>query len=195
MEDLKAELRDQKNMVKQQKKEIEKLKIQNEGLLERLRRYETKPKSIDSDSDIEILEIEPEKFFSKQEISKFRQLNLRSGVKLEKIPVFDLDNFVATVIEKSNQTRVKLPRPPKLRKAKKRMKRSSSIVMVESDIDDTDNDDDDLDYYTTERYSELLSFRENSGSSENLRKLINAGRHLKSKIKAGANLPDGVELV
>ena len=193
MELLREELREQKMIVKQQKKEIQKLKIQNAGLLEKLSRYENKPNESDSDSDIEILESEPVKSFSSREISKFQQLNLRSGVELDNIPVYDLENFVAIVTEKSNQTRVKLPKPPEVRKNKKRRKRASSVLMVEIDSSDDNNNetsDEDLEYYKN-----TCKFQENSKSSKNLRKLINAGKHLKSKIKAGARLPDGVELV
>ena len=77
MELLKEELRQQKNIVKQQKKEIEKLKIQNAGLLEKLNnKYDNKSKNSESASDIEIIEIDPESkiCFTSQQISKFKQL-------------------------------------------------------------------------------------------------------------------------
>ena len=201
MEELRVELREQKHIVKEQKKEIEKLKIQNSGLLQKLKTYETQASFSSSDSDVEIIEIEiePERSFSKQEISRFRQLNLRSGVELENIPVHDLDTFVATVTEKSNQTRVKLPKPPKLKKQRKRKKRSLRFALGDSDVTSNNNSSDDLEYYTThcntDRSEEILRYRDKSASSQNLRKLIDAGKHLKSKIKVGAKLPDGVELV
>ena len=195
MESIKDELRLQKNIVKQQKREIEKLKIQNSGLLEKLKRYETNPSENYIDSDIEIIEIDPEpevgRCYSKHEISKFKQLKLRSGVELDNIPVYDLDNFVAIVSEKANQIRVKLPKPPGVQKLMRKRKRAPIVQLKDSDsYNINESSDDDLEYYKN-----TCKLKDNFGSSKNLRKLINAGKHLKSKIKAGANLPDGVELV
>ena len=187
MELLKEELRQQKNIVQQQKKEIEKLKIQNAGLLEKLNKCDTKSRHSESDSDIEIIEIdqEPQTCFTNQQISKFKQLNLRPGVEVEKIPVHDLDGFVAIVSEKDNETKVKLPKPPRVEKRKRKIKRMRNL---KSNYDNFNtSSEDDLEYYNT-----TCTFRDKS--SNNLRKLINAGKYLKSKIKAGGRLPNVVEL-
>ena len=107
-------------------------------------------------------------------------------MEVEKIPVHDLDDFVAIVTEKENQTKVKLPKSPKVEKRKRKIKRIRNPKLYNDNFNESS--DADLEYYNT-----TCTFQDKS--SNNLRKLINAGKHLKSKIKAGARLPNDVDIV
>ena len=127
MEKLRKRLYKQKTIAKDQAKEIEELELENGKLLERLKKHETLESFSNSESNIEILEKEPEiikknksesnieileketEITKKNEATNLKKLGLRAAVDIETLPAETVVNLFTTQTHQLSRNEMKDP--------------------------------------------------------------------------------------